>query len=147
MSNTTDTLARALEPYTCECGERVDPTAHSYSFEGMDEHLHCAELAALEALERDRRRAHSLAQPAARARARYKRLARGGGDMAALVEAMDEAVRLSCERRDLLERIATDSAALAQKAIPGRDRHALAQQAAEDRASLEACHDVERLRL
>ncbi|MEO4039966.1 hypothetical protein V3N95_11940 (plasmid) [Micrococcaceae bacterium Sec6.3] len=146
---TTTDLPATLRPFTCACGQLIDPTAHSFSFDfDSDEHLHCADLAALAALEADRRRAHALIMPAAHARTRYKRFVRRGGCATSeLIEAMDEAVRLSCERRNLLERIATDSAALARKVIPGHDQAALLQRADDDRAALEACDDVDRLRI
>ena len=63
------------------------------------------------------------------------------------VPALEEAIRLSCQRRDLLERIATDSEALARANTAHPGHATLARRAADDRAAVEACHDVDRLRL
>ena len=49
--------------------------------------------------------------------------------------------------RDLLERIATDSEALARANTAHPEHATLARRAADDRAAVEACHDVDRLRL
>ena len=94
-----------------------------------------------------RRQAHALAAPAAAARARYKRLARRDEPHPDLVPALEEAIRLSCQRRDLLERIATDSEALARANTAHPGHATLARRAADDRAAVEACHDVDLLRL
>ena len=47
----------------------------------------------------------------------------------------------------VLERIATDSEALARANTAHPGHATLARRAADDRAAVEACHDVDRLRL
>lgn len=138
-----DALPSPLDPCP-DCGNtdcHPDPWGESES---------CADRAdrrrALQALEAQRREAHALTIPAAAARTRYKRLARRGEPHPNLIPALDEAIRLSCQRRDLLERIALDSDTLARTNTTHPDHATLAQQAADDRAALERCHDVDRLR-
>ena len=66
----------------------------------------------LMALEVDMRRAHALAQPAARARAAYKRLARRGGPAESIPAALRKATELSTERYELLHANARHARAL-----------------------------------
>ena len=99
-----DSLPSAFEPCP-ECGDvmcQPDPWG-----EDCDDRARRRQ--AVATLEDQRRQAHALAAPAAAARARYKRLARRDEPHPDLVPALEEAIRLSCQRRDLLERIATDA--------------------------------------
>ena len=137
-----DSLPSAFEPCP-ECGDvmcQPDPW-------GEDCNDRARRRQAVATLEDQRRQAHALAAPAAAARARYKRLARRDEPHPDLVPALEEAIRLSCQRRDLLERIATDSEALARANTAHPEHATLARRAADDRAAVEACHDVDLLRL
>ena len=97
----------------------------------------------LMALEVDMRRAHALAQPAARARAAYKRLARRGGPAESIPAALRKATELSTERYELLHANARHARALLEMAGPGDDRVHLEFIAASTAAMAEGCDDLQ----
>ncbi|PAL12561.1 hypothetical protein [Micrococcus luteus] len=97
----------------------------------------------LMALEVDMRRAHALAQPAARARAAYKRLARYGGPAESIPAALRKATELSTERYELLHANARHARALLEMAGPGDDRVHLEFIAASTAAMAEGCDDLQ----
>ncbi|WP_423450439.1 hypothetical protein AABM35_12330 (plasmid) [Micrococcus luteus] len=97
----------------------------------------------LMALEVDMRRAHALAQPAARARAAYKRLARRGGSAESIPAALRKATELSTERYELLHANARHARALLEMAGPGDDRLHLEFIAASTAAMAEGCDDLQ----
>ncbi|MBN6749472.1 hypothetical protein [Micrococcus luteus] len=99
-------------------------------------------------LEADQLRATALRLTAARARARYKRLARTRrGRPSDLVAAMHKAVELSCQRQDLLERLASDWEAIAHRGVPGYCPELLRQAADQAREAADRCEDITRLRI
>lgn len=97
----------------------------------------------LMALEVDMRRAHALAQPAARARTAYKRLARRGGPAESIPAALRKATELSTERYELLHANARHARALLEMAGPGDDRVHLEFIAASTAAMAEGCDDLQ----